>query len=167
MRIHILGGPGSGKSFSGRKLADSLGIPHYDLDDIFWDQDSLKYGVRAPSEVRDQRLSEITTQDSWVIEGVFFEWLRPSFERADRILVLTPCVYLRHLRVTIRFIKRKLRLVECKYKDDLYRLACLLIWNHRYDKRYLPKALDAMREFRSKVVILRNGDEVWKHLEGL
>lgn len=36
IRIHILGGAGCGKSFIAEKLKEQLGIPHYDLDDIFW-----------------------------------------------------------------------------------------------------------------------------------
>ena len=36
MKIHIVGGPGSGKSFLAKKLSRELGIPHYDLDDIQW-----------------------------------------------------------------------------------------------------------------------------------
>ncbi|RKN60048.1 hypothetical protein [Paenibacillus ginsengarvi] len=46
IRIHIIGGSGSGKSYIAALLSDKLRIPHYDLDVIFWDHQSNEYGVR-------------------------------------------------------------------------------------------------------------------------
>ena len=33
MKIHIIGGSGSGKTFLADKLSKELGVQHYDLDD--------------------------------------------------------------------------------------------------------------------------------------
>jgi adenylate kinase family enzyme len=52
-RIHVLGGPGSGKSFVAAKIAASYGIAAYDLDELFWDPAAPTYGVRADPEKRD------------------------------------------------------------------------------------------------------------------
>ena len=38
MKIHIVGCPGSGKSFLAEKLSTQYGIPHYDLDELQWDK---------------------------------------------------------------------------------------------------------------------------------
>ncbi|MEO2208149.1 hypothetical protein ABGV42_31025 [Paenibacillus pabuli] len=54
--------------------SDKLRIPHYDLDDIFWDHQSNEYGVKAPEDERDRRLREIIGFDSWIVEGVFRSW---------------------------------------------------------------------------------------------
>lgn len=35
--IHIVGGPGSGKSYLAARLSKELETDHYGLDDIFWD----------------------------------------------------------------------------------------------------------------------------------
>lgn len=40
MKIHIIGGPGSGKTFLAEKLSKELGISHLDLDDLQWDNKS-------------------------------------------------------------------------------------------------------------------------------
>lgn len=44
-KIHILGGPGSGKSYIAAKISSRFKIPSYELDTIFWDNDSKEYGV--------------------------------------------------------------------------------------------------------------------------
>jgi adenylate kinase family enzyme len=77
-RIHIIGGPGSGKTYAARRLSHRLGTPAYDLDDLFWDSAALNYGVRASDAERDIKLMSITGEDTWIIEGVYYRWLRPS-----------------------------------------------------------------------------------------
>ncbi len=37
MKIHIIGGPGSGKTFLAEKLSKEYGIRHIDLDELQWD----------------------------------------------------------------------------------------------------------------------------------
>lgn len=39
MKIHIVGGGGSGKTFLAERLSREYGIQHYDLDDIYWDNE--------------------------------------------------------------------------------------------------------------------------------
>ena len=87
-RIHILGGPGIGKSFVAGELSRRLSVPAYDLDDLFWDRSASRYGVRADVDERDRRLAAIVSQDGWVIEGVYYGWLGPSFDAADMIIEL-------------------------------------------------------------------------------
>ena len=58
-KIHILGGPGSGKSSVAAKIAATFGIAAYDLDDLFWDPAAPTYGVRADKEQRDQALAAL------------------------------------------------------------------------------------------------------------
>src|SRR5262245_4212531 len=105
-RIHIIGGPGSGKSYVARQLSQHCGIPAYDLDDLFWDRAAPRYGVRAETGERDARLMALTQGEQWIIEGVYYGWLRPSFERADRIFVLQVNVFLRDWHIIKRFVSR-------------------------------------------------------------
>ena len=135
-RIHILGGPGSGKSYLAAKLANHFGIPAYDLDSLFWDQTSSCYGIRANPEKRDQQLATVVTQDGWVIEGVYYQWLAPSFKAANIVLALTPSIGIRHWRVIRRFVLRRLGRVPSKHESlaDLWRL---LRWSHAFDANKL------------------------------
>lgn len=162
-RIHIIGGPGSGKTYAARQLSGRLGIPAYDLDDLFWDRAAQSYGVRASEVDRDTRLVAITRQDMWVIEGVYYRWLKPSFERADIIFVLSPNVYLRDWRILKRFMRRKVAIMSMKRESlsDFYRL---IHWNHKYDLDNLKRAMDFIGEFENKVVACPSADDLLTHV---
>ena len=47
MKIHIIGCSGSGKTYLATALAMKYNIPHFDLDDIQWDDDK-GYGSKRP-----------------------------------------------------------------------------------------------------------------------
>lgn len=138
-RIHIIGGPGSGKSYIAPKLAKQFRIPACDLDDLFWDGAASRYGIPADPIDRDRKLKCVVSRDGWIIEGVYFQWLAPSFDVADLIVVLTPSIWVRHWRVVRRFCSRKLGRSPSK-RESLKDLWDLLRWSHAYDQDYLARA---------------------------
>ncbi len=150
-RIHIIGGPGSGKSYITAKLAERFGVPAHDLDDLFWDRAALGYGIRANAADRDRQLATIVSKDGWIIEGVYYQWLAPSFVAADVVIVLTPSVWTRHWRVVRRFILRRLGTIPSKHESlaDLWRL---LRWSHAYDTDNLAQARKFVTERGRKLV---------------
>jgi adenylate kinase family enzyme len=158
-RIHIIGGPGSGKSYAARHLSSHLGIPAYDLDDLFWDRAAQRYGARTSEIDRDARLLAITKEDAWVIEGGYYRWLKPSFERSEIICVLSPNVYWRDWRIVKRWASRKVGIAPTKRESlaDLYRL---IQWNHKYDLDNLRRAMNFIREFENKVFVCRRADDL-------
>ncbi len=139
-RIHVLGGPGSGKSFVAAKIAASYGMEAYDLDELFWDPAAPTYGARADPETRDQALAALVRQDAWVIEGAYYKWLTPSFERAELIMLLTPPVWLRDWRLLKRFALQLLGRSSSKKKETFASLFDLIQWNHAYEKNQLLPA---------------------------
>jgi adenylate kinase family enzyme len=157
-RIHIIGGPGSGKSVTARRLATAYGIPVTDLDGLFWEPTAHRYGSRAEPEERARAPARVLESPSWIIEGVYHSWVRRCFEEADLILVMTAPVWLRDWRIGVRFLKRKLGLVESKRESvgDLWKL---LRWNHRYDGDDLRAARRTVRELGRSVVECRGVDD--------
>ena len=88
--MHIIGGPGSGKSYLAGRLAKRYAIPSYALDDLYWDRVTGRYGTRADKDTRDLQLANIVAQEAWIIEGVYYAWLGPSFAAADVIIIAAP-----------------------------------------------------------------------------
>ena len=136
----MIGGPGSGKSFIAAKIAATFGVKVYDLDDLFWDPHVPGYRVRADKEKRDQALAAIAMQDAWVIEGAYYKWLIPSFERADLIIILNTSVWLREWRIVKRTVPCLFRRSLSTKKESLGSLLNLLQWNHTYQKNVLSPA---------------------------
>ncbi|TMD67762.1 MAG: DNA topology modulation protein FlaR [Chloroflexi bacterium] len=154
-KIHILGGPGSGKSSVAAKIAATFGIAAYDLDDLFWDPAAPTYGVRADKEQRDQALAALVRQESWVIEGAYYKWLTPSFERADLIVLLTPSVWLRDWRLVKRYVLQLGGKSASRKKETFASLLNLLHWNHTYEKNVLVPARALLFRLRKRPIECR------------
>jgi adenylate kinase family enzyme len=163
-RIHLIGGPGSGKSFIAAKLATALGVATYDLDDLFWDRKAGAYGVRADPQQRDQALALLVRQDAWVIEGAYHTWVTPSFARADLIIVLTPSVWLRDWRIVKRFAVRRLGKAPSVKHETVSSLWQLIRWNHRYDQEKLVPARVLIEALGKQAVECKTITEVWAAL---
>lgn len=158
-RVHIIGGPGSGKSYLAAKLAEYFGVPAYDLDHLYWDQAALNYGTRADPEERNRQLARIVSGNGWIVEGVYYEWLAPGFMVADIIIALVPSMWIRHRRVIRRFILRRLGRIPAKHESlaDLWHLLC---WSQGYDANHLVQARQFIAGLGCKLVTCKTSDEV-------
>lgn len=151
MKIHIIGGPGSGKTFLADKLSEQYGIPHYDLDDLQWDNAANDYGTKRQAQERAALLDQILQREDWIIEGVYYAWCGQCFADADRIYVLEVPRYQYRTRIIRRFIRRKLGLEQGK-QESLKSLAALLRWADKYQKVNLPEIRKIMASYASKVI---------------
>lgn len=68
-KIHILGAPGAGTTSLGKALAQRLGCPHFDTDDVYWfTDDELPYRRKRNPDHRRQILAErLNSSDNWVL----------------------------------------------------------------------------------------------------
>ena len=83
MKIHIVGGPGSGKTYLAEKLSRELGSPHYDLDDVQWANEE-GYGTKRDAAERDALLNEILADTTGQkIEKIVEDTERDNFMTAD------------------------------------------------------------------------------------
>lgn len=138
MKIRIVGCSGTGKTTLAKELSEKYGIPHYDLDDFFWDNTARFYGTKRDNDSRDSLLNNIVEQDDWIIEGVYFSWCKQTFERADQIYVLDVPRKVYRMRIIKRFALRKLGMEKGK-KESLKSLCSLLKWADNYSKTTLPE----------------------------
>lgn len=150
MKIHIIGGSGSGKTTLAQNLSKEYGVPHYDLDELFWDN-TAGYGTRRDPAARQVLLDEILRQDEWIVEGVYYAWCGQCFRDADTIYLLTVPRYKYRFRIIRRFIRRKLRLEKGK-KESLSSLKELLKWADKYQQENLPEIKKRLAPFADKVI---------------
>jgi adenylate kinase family enzyme len=163
-RIHVIGGPGSGKSYIAARVAAVYGMITYDLDELFWDRGAGTYGVRADPKERDRALALLSMQEAWVIEGAYYTWVTPSFVRADLIIILTPSVWLRDWRIIKRFALRRLGIALSAKQETVRALWQLLRWNHRYDQETLTPARVLIESLGKQTVECKTVSEVWAAL---
>lgn len=85
-RVLILGSGGSGKSTLARALSKKTGIPHTELDSVFWSEDL------EPTPLREwvERQRELTAAPRWILDGDLgpYDVLQTRLERADTVVLL-------------------------------------------------------------------------------
>jgi hypothetical protein len=84
-RIFIAGGPGSGKTTLARRLSSALGLIHYELDRVFYGRDG---GAPPSREALSAFAAQLATEDAWLAEGDYSDWVELLLERADVICLL-------------------------------------------------------------------------------
>lgn len=159
MKIHIIGCSGTGKTYFAKKLSNKYNIPHFDLDDIQWDNNAEGYGVKMPTDKREALLKQILDNDSWIIEGVYYVWVLKCFDQADRIYVLNIPSHIYKSRIIIRFIKRKLGLEKGK-KESFKSLFNLLKWTNQFQNKNLKEIVKILEKYDGKVIWISNSQEV-------
>ena len=158
-KIHIIGSIGSGKTTVARWLAKELAIPHYELDNVVW-QRSASGDVRRTVEQRDAQLAAILSQGEWIIEGVHYKWLEPSFQAADIIIYLDTPYKKRRLRIIKRFIKQKLGLEKSNYKPSFRIVKMLYQYNKRFDYEEKEQIAAILKPFQKKLVSYKDSKDV-------
>jgi len=102
MKVHILGGPGSGKTTLAQEIVALLGVPHNDLDLI-----GQKNGTDAAAHIDDA--FALAGQSGWVTEGIYLVLVDPYLYQADYIVYLDIAWPLAAWRIVYRHISRSLR----------------------------------------------------------
>src|SRR5699024_1007443 len=163
VKIHIIGGAGSGKSYLASQIHKKMTIPHLDLDDIFWENQATQYGIKANEDTRDYMLEKFLNQPSWVVEGVYLKWVTPSFERADRIFILDTPLQVQEDRIWNRYYKRKSKVSHLAKKETLQSIHNLLEWNKKYNEIFLPEFMKKTA-YTYKIILLKDYKDIERYL---
>lgn len=153
-RIHIFGGPGSGKTFLAEKLSERLAIQRYDLDDLFWGGNTNTFSIKAEPKVRNKKLNSIIKKKEWITEGVYGGWTKPCFKEAELIIILKPKTFIRQLRLIRRFLKRKFFLAKNKKKETFNGFLNLLKWSKSYYMNNFPDISKEIEPYEEKTMTI-------------
>ena len=159
MKIHIIGCSGSGKTYLANALSKKYNIPHFDLDDIQWDNNAQEYGTKRSPEERAALLQEVLRNNEWIIEGVYYAWVQQSFDEADIIYVLDMPRYLYKSRIIMRSVKRKLGILKGK-RETLKSVYNLLKWTETFQNKNLKEIKNILDRYGNKVIWLSNKKDV-------
>ncbi len=159
MKIHIIGCSGSGKTYLAKALSEKYNVPHFDLDDIQWNNNADGYGVKMPIEKRTSLLNDILKNESWIIEGVYYAWVGKCFEDADKIYVLDIPKRVYKYRIIKRTIKRKLGLEKGK-RETLKSVYNLLKWTDTFKNKNMVEIRKTLSHYTQKTMWIKNRKEV-------
>ncbi|WP_066070492.1 AAA family ATPase [Neobacillus soli] len=158
-KIHIIGSVGSGKTTLARTLSTKLQIPFYELDNVVWKR--FKTGdVRRTVDERDDYLNSIIQTEAWILEGVHYEWVSPSFQSADWIIFLDTNFSKRKYRITKRFILQKIGLEKANYQPTFKMFRKMFQWNTHFEHKSKPEIMKLLNQFHDKVIILKDNSEI-------
>jgi adenylate kinase family enzyme len=165
-RVLVIGSGGSGKSTLARRLSELLKIDVKHLDRLYWQP-----GWQEPTkEEWLERVKELTSDDSWIMDGNYGGTLDVRIQRCDTIVFLdlprTLCLWrIFKRRLLYRNRSRPDMTEGCPEKIDLEFVSW--VWN--YSRRSRPKVVQLLREHSEtkQIVWLRSKAEIRKFLRRL
>ncbi|MGH9896308.1 MAG: hypothetical protein ACREA0_30810 [bacterium] len=137
-RIVVVGPPCSGKTTAARFIAARLGLPHVELDELWWDPNWTEAGPVVFS----RGLAAGATGPAWVVDGNYFavgatEVLLP---RCDTVVWLDFARRITARRALVRTIQRAVRRSELWAGNrEPVRYALRPIWLLRTALRLHPR----------------------------
>lgn len=102
-RVNVVGMTGSGKTTLARQLAERLGVPHVELDNLSWEPN----WTLAPPKVFRARVDTALAGDGWTCDGNYSAVRELVWSRADTVVWLDyslPVIFARLFRRTNRRI---------------------------------------------------------------
>lgn len=142
-RIHVVGGPGAGKSFFAATISAARGLELHHLDETAFTGPDFE---PRPDAVTRAEAAAIAAQPRWITEGIFVGWVEPLFESADVIVWLDHVTWGRAARrIAGRWFRQAIREpVVRRGTDRFFRFG-----DYVRHSRHLVRVLVTSREFWS------------------
>lgn len=167
-RIVVVGTTGTGKTILAQELSKRLGIPHVELDALYWEP----HWIEPTVEVFREKVSRAVSGEAWVVDGNYSKVRDLVWPRADTIVWLDLSLPVILRRLARRTLQRLLTQEELwsgnreRLRTALFSRNSLFIWalkTYRRRRRDFS-ALPSNPEFAHlRIVRLRSprAVEVW------
>ena len=109
-RIVVIGTTGAGKTTMAGQLSSKFGIPHIEIDSLFWKPD---WG-ETPDDEFLPKVERATRGDRWVIDGNYSRTRSIVWRRAETVVWLD----YRFSRIFWQLLRRTLR--RCATREELW-----------------------------------------------
>jgi len=134
MRVHIVGGSGSGTTTLGAALAERLGIPHFDADDYYWVRTDPPFEEKHTIPRRQERLRvDLEAGPRWILSGSILSWGDPFIPMFDLVVFRVLEAGLRMSRLRTREVERYGAERVAAGGDRHASSQSFLAWAERYD----------------------------------
>ena len=161
--ISIIGTTGSGKSTLAKSLSARLGLPHTELDDLYW---LPEWRERDKGEFR-ELVDQATAAPAWVIDGGYSEVRDLAWGRADTLIWLDQSLPRTAMQLIGRTYVRNAHNVPCcngnveSWRRSLGResIVRFLFKTYRRNRRLFPEALRQYGDGKT-VIVLRTPAEI-------
>lgn len=162
-RIFIIWWPGSGKSYLANILWKKYRLPHFELDDIFWE---IKYTKRREESDKKKEISKlIKSNNKRIIEGIFYTFIEEALLQADQIIRLDihPNILSR------RIFKRYILGFRKRTWETLKSMLWLIKWARWYRKKdwYFYKHKELLEKHNLKFIFIKNRKQFDWYIQSL
>lgn len=124
-RIIIVGATGSGKTTLAKQLSHRLGIPHTEIDSLYW----LPNWEPSPLLEFREKVEAVTSSDSWILDGNYSRIRDLVWTKADTLIWLDYPLWL----VLGRSLKRGIRRINTQ--EDLWNSGNRETWKRFFFSR--------------------------------
>ena len=157
-KVIVIGCPGSGKSTFSRALHELTGLPLYHLDLLNWNSDK----TTVNKNVFIERLKNIITQDSWIIDGNYGSTIELRLKECDTAFFLDYPVDVCIDGIKQRQGKTRSDMPWTETEDDEEFLEFI----KNYNSQSRPNVLSLLEQYSEKeIVIFKSREEADKYLK--
>ena len=169
-RVSVVGGSGSGKTTTGRAIADRMGVSFVEIDALHWTHPGWEL---PPLEEFRASVDAATRGDAWVVDGSYGKVRDIVWSRADTVVWLDLPLRVSLSRVTRRTIGRIRTGEELwngnreSWRGGFFGWNSMVVWATRSHLRLRrARAIRLTRYPGLEVVRLRSAREVERYLSG-
>lgn len=137
-RIIVAGVSGSGKTYTAKAIGESLSIPHFDLDNYYWEPEWQGKDRQEFNNI----VAALTEKQTWVISGNFSNTEMPIFKRCDHIIWLDYSIFRCLAQSFARSIRRIVKKEPCcngnfeSFRQLFFSKNSIILWVLKsYNKR--------------------------------